>query len=202
MDRKLKAYYQKRLQEHGATAEGVGWNGAVAQEVRFAQLCRVIQHDSFSVNDLGCGTGDLAGYLRTRYQQARYLGLDVMPAMIDAAKTRFNDRQTRFRLIKAYDALPEADYTLASGIFNLKFDKSTAQWKQYILRTLQRMNRASQFGFAFNALTKYSDKPKMKRELYYADPLWLFDFCKLHFSRNVALLHDYDLFGFTILVKK
>jgi hypothetical protein len=30
----------------------------------------------------------------------------------------------------------------------------------------------------------------------------IFDICKRKFSRNVALLHDYGLYEFTILVRK
>ena len=42
----------------------------------------------------------------------------------------------------------------------------------------------------------------MRPDLYYADPCELFDRCKRRYSRNVALLHDYDLYEFTILVRK
>ena len=51
-------------------------------------------------------------------------------------------------------------------------------------------------------LTKYSDKEYMRDNLYYADPLFIFDYCKRNFSKQVALLHDYGLYEFTILVKK
>ncbi|MGH6609130.1 MAG: class I SAM-dependent methyltransferase, partial [Burkholderiaceae bacterium] len=57
-------------------------------------------------------------------------------------------------------------------------------------------------GFAFNSLTVYSDPDKKRADLYYADPCALFDRCKRLYSRNVALLHDYDLYDFTILVRK
>lgn len=42
----------------------------------------------------------------------------------------------------------------------------------------------------------------MKEHLYYADPAELFDHCKRNYSRNVALLHDYGLYEFTVLVRK
>jgi len=56
------------------------------------------------------------------------------------------------------------------------------------------VNRVSRKGFASNFLTKYSDLEKVRPHLYYADPLFLFDYCKRNFSRNVALLNDYDLY--------
>jgi hypothetical protein len=71
-----------------------------------------------------------------------------------------------------------------------------------MIETINLFNQISTSGFSFNALTKYSDKEFMKDYLYYSDPLVLFDYCKKNFSRNVALLHDYNLYEFTILVRK
>ena len=50
-------------------------------------------------------------------------------------------------------------------------------------------------------LTTYSDAEKMRPDLYYGDPTFFFDHCKRNYSRNVALLHDYELYDFTILVR-
>jgi hypothetical protein len=64
------------------------------------------------------------------------------------------------------------------------------------------MAQLSKKGFAFNILTGYSDPERQRADLYYADPLFFFDYCQKNFSRFVALLHDYPLYEFTILVKK
>ena len=37
----------------------------------------------------------------------------------------------------------------------------------------------------------------MRADLYYADPRAFFDLCKRHYSKQVALLHDYGLYEFT-----
>jgi hypothetical protein len=95
-----------------------------------------------------------------------------------------------------------ADYGLASGILNVRMGRSAAEWQSYLEDTLDVLNRTSRLGFAFNCLTSYSDADKMRDYLYYADPCILFDFCKRRYSRNVGLLHDYELYEFTILVKK
>jgi hypothetical protein len=42
----------------------------------------------------------------------------------------------------------------------------------------------------------------MRDNLYYADPFLLFDYCKKTYSRNVALLRDYGLYEFTLLIRK
>ena len=98
--------------------------------------------------------------------------------------------------------IEKADYSVASGIFSVKMEHNESEWLSYILATLEQMNEKSIRGFSFNMLTKYSDKEYMKDNLYYADPLFIFDYCKRNFSKQVALLHDYGLYEFTILVKK
>jgi hypothetical protein len=95
-----------------------------------------------------------------------------------------------------------ADYSVASGIFNVKLGASAEAWLEHLLATLDAIDAGSRRGFAFNCLTKYSDAAKMQDYLYYADPGRLFEHCKTRYARNVALLHDYGLYEFTILVRK
>ena len=97
--------------------------------------------------------------------------------------------------------LRPADYTVTSGIFNVKLGTGDDEWTQYVLHTVNRIAALSRKGFAFNCLTKYSDPEWMRPDLHYADPLFWFDYGKRHFSKFVALLHDYPLYEFTILVR-
>jgi hypothetical protein len=78
------------------------------------------------------------------------------------------------------------------------------EWRGMVTDTLRRMDRLCTKGFSFNMLTSYSDAERMAQrpDLFYGDPLFFFDFCKRNFSRNVALLHDYGIYDFTILVRK
>jgi hypothetical protein len=97
--------------------------------------------------------------------------------------------------------LSEADYTIASGIFNVKLQTGEEEWQDYVLSVLGKIAQLSSKGFAFNMLTKYSDRERMRPDLYYADPLFFFDYCKKNFSRFVSISHDYPLYEFTVLVK-
>lgn len=200
----FSAFYTDKIKAHGATARGVGWKNEDAQEIRFAQLIRVIDPSiSFVINDLGCGTGDLVTFLKKQGQEFSYRGYDVIDEMIDLARKKNNlPGKTKFFAVSNAREMEEADYTVASGIFNIRNNQPDDTWLAYILETLSLMNQKSTNGFAFNVLTKYSDTEFMKPELYYADPCFLFDHCKRNFSKNIALLHDYDQYDFTILVRK
>ena len=195
-------YYSSKLAEHGETPGGVDWNGEESQTLRFDNLVNIIKTtNTFSVNDLGCGYGAFYDFLDDRYDSFTYYGIDVSEDMIQAAERRYHDRSQAYF---SHSSEPEqiADYSVASGVFNVRLGRSNEEWHCYFEETLDVLDRTSRFGFAFNCLTSYSDPAKLRDYLYYADPCELFDFCKRHYSRNVALLHDYELYEFTILVRK
>ena len=83
----------------------------------------------------------------------------------------------------------------------MKLTAKNKAWEKLILETLNNMANLCQKGFSFNMLTSYSDRELMREDLYYGDPSYYFDYCKRNFSRNAALLHDYELSDFTILVR-
>lgn len=198
----VAAYYTGKLAEHGLSPRGVDWNGEESQALRFRQLCRIIDGSGeVSINDLGCGYGALFDLLVVDRPNVRYLGVDVSASMIDAARERLKGRaNARFIQASAPDTI--GDYGVASGIFNVRLDRTDAEWQAYLESTLDQLNRTSRLGFAFNCLTSYSDAVRMRPDLYYADPCRLFDLCKRRYAKNVALLHDYGLYEFTILVRK
>ncbi len=199
----VATYYTEKLAEHGDTPRGVDWNGEEGQMVRFAQLCKIIdpKKPSFTLNDLGCGYGALLDYLRDKHANCIYLGVDVSQEMIKVAEQR-RATADQARFITAARPDEVADYGLASGIFNVRLGRSDAEWFDYLQATLDVLDRTSSLGFAFNCLTSYSDEDKKRDYLFYADPCVLFDLCKRRYSRQVALLHDYGLYEFTILVRK
>lgn len=200
----LADFFATKLEKHGSTPQGVDLNSEKSQFIRFEQLIKIFslnEGDSFSVNDLGCGYGAFYDYIKNKYPNVMYNGYDISEAMISEAQKRHSQYpKVQYRV--AAEPTEEADYGVESGIFNLRFGCSDAEWQAHIEATLDILDRTSRKGFAFNCLTSYSDADKMRDELYYADPCRLFDYCKRKHSRNVALLHDYGLYDFTILVRK
>lgn len=195
-------YYTAKLAEHGETPRGVDWNGEASQLLRFTQLCKIIGSSSdFSINDLGCGYGALYDFLEQRYGAFSYSGIDVSIEMIRAAEGRYTAKGNA-KFFHSNRPSQVADYGVASGIFNVRLERPDSEWWNYFEATLDELNQTSRLGFAFNCLTSYSDKDKTHEYLYYADPCRVFDLCKRRYSRNVALLHDYGLYEFVMLVRK
>lgn len=198
----VRHYYEAKLREHGTTPSGVDWNGEAGQFLRFDSLSTLIRtpvDEAFSIDDYGCGYGAYVNYLASRgFSMADYLGLDVSLEMVTEARKQHPARQ--FTVGSTSPRI--ADYAVASGIFNVALDTDRIAWQCYILDTLDAIHAATRRGFAFNCLTSYSDTGFMRPHLYYGNPSFFFDHCKRRYSRHVALLHDYGLYEFTILVRK
>jgi SAM-dependent methyltransferase len=194
-------YYSDKLLQHGPTPAGVDWNSTESQDLRFEQLMKISSDlRDFSLLDLGCGYGALLTFLQKRAIHPSYWGYDVAKAMVAKAR-ELHQAENRLNFVNQLNEVPQVDYTVASGVFNVKQAASATEWRAYILETLGQIAALSKRGFAFNLLTSYSDADRMREDLYYGDPCFFFDFCKTRISRHVALLHDYGLYEFTILVR-
>lgn len=198
---RVERYYSGKFEQHGATARGVDWNSDESQRLRFSQLAKLLPAERFSLIDYGCGYGALAGYLAAEGMAFSYQGFDLSRPMISHARDAFRGWDGIAFAERDQD-LATAEYALASGIFNVRFDIANDDWLSYILATIGRLDRLSTRGFAFNMLTSYSDPPKMRPDLYYGDSCFFFDHCVRNFSRNVAMLHDYGLYEFTVICSK
>ena len=116
----VASYYAEKLTQHGLTPKGVDWNTEDGQLLRFKQLCKIISLDSvFSINDLGCGYGALFDYLVRHYTQFHYIGVDVCETMIEQAQKRLS-QYSQVQFVCAHHPNNLADYSIASGIFNVK----------------------------------------------------------------------------------
>jgi hypothetical protein len=198
----ITAYYENKILQYGATSKGVDWNGEDSQELRFKQLLKIVTSNEGSILDFGCGYGAMYPYLKKNgLDRMEYVGLDVSSSMRTEAEKLFG-KDSGFSVIEKFEATNRYDYAVASGLFNVNLHVGNKEWKKHCLDLISCLDIGSTKGFSFNMLTKYSDAEVMKDYLYYSDPLFFFDYCKKKYSKNVALLHDYGLYEFTILVRK
>lgn len=200
---KIRQYFQEKLDTFGASPRGADWNSPEAQNTRFAQLAKVITPAmGFTVLDYGCGYGALADYLLENHLVFdHFFGFDILASALETARAA-HPRRDLYTFSADFEAIPAVDFTLASGVFNIRLDTAYEKWTGYVLDCLHQINQKSRKGFSCNFLTSYSDPDRMAERLYYADPCRLFDYCKRNFSHNVAILHDYGLYDFTLIVRK
>jgi SAM-dependent methyltransferase len=199
----LRDFFDKTIKTHGADPKGVDWKSEDAQFLRFSQLLKLHTDKSqpFSIIDYGCGYGALVKFLVQEGYDFTYTGYDMTPAVVETAQKTFDLPNCTWT--NDLTSVQPADYVVGSGLFNMKFkDTPSDEWYQHMLKTIHTMWDLSTKGLAFNSLTSYSDAEYMRDDLYYADPLAVFDYCKRNLSKQVALLHDYGIYDFTVLVRR
>ena len=199
----VESLYSGTVSEHGIDSRSIGSPNPAAQPLRFEQLAYVLKTDEGgprTVNDWGCGYGSMFRFLDERegFTLERYYGYDVSRAMLDAARTHVPDPRAEW--IHSSEISHDADYSFVAGAFNVRMDASDAAWKAYVESVLRELYTHSRRGLAFNLLTTYVDW--RKDDLFYADPVAFFSFCKRELSRYVTLIHDYPLYEWTIVVRR
>jgi SAM-dependent methyltransferase len=199
---RVREYYSGTIERHGPTPLGVDWPNAVSQYLRFVQLLKVCDFARpFSLNDFGCGYGALLEYLAMRHSEAEivYRGIDISPSMIAGARERWAGHD-RAKFVVGLRCSQMADYSLASGVFNVRLGHPLADWESYVESILRDMQAGSRIGFAVNFMLPHEDKPA-EEELYRSEPQRWVDFCRKQLGCSVKLLGDYGLREFTLLIR-
>ena len=196
-------YYSRKVLAHGATPLGVDWSCLPTQEMRFVQLLKLCEFDvPISINDIGCGYGALLAFLRKRYRNKTvdYLGVDISAAMIAHAKKRWKNC-ANVAFVQVVSGYRTADYSLASGVFNVKLSHTAAAWERMIEQTLRGMHAKSRLGFAANFLAPTPDGAPPVPELYRAPPAMWRNFCESAFDVNVEVIANYGMREYTLLAR-
>lgn len=196
----VAAYYAGRLRRHGASPLGVDWTCQPTQELRFVQLLKVVQPRApFTVNDVGCGYGALLTFMRRRWRAKDfdYLGTDVCAPMVEAAR-RLHARRRNARFEMAAADLREADYALASGIFNVRLGLAQEAWTRFVQDTLRRLSASSRMGFAVNFLDAEAGV-SWPAGLYAAKPATWQRWCEQQTGWRTEVLRGYGLREFTLI---
>jgi SAM-dependent methyltransferase len=197
----VAAYYNATLATHGPTARGVDWRDDASHRLRQVQFLRLLEGDlDASVIDLGCGYGDFLTVLRGAGHRGHYLGCDVAPGMINAARALHGDGGNCDWQLGAEPHVT-ADHAIASGILNVRRGAEPSVWQAYVDGVIRTLAAHARRGFGFNMLSTSSDPDRRREDLHYADPVETLTLCLQRYGRHVALLQDYGLWEFTVLVR-
>jgi SAM-dependent methyltransferase len=192
--------YDRRLREWGATARGVFWRNEDGQRLRFEVLTRALAGEPgpIVVNDVGCGYGAFFDFLKDHpaLKGGRYRGYDISEDMVAKARERIRDPRAIF--LQSLIATEEADYSFASGTYNLCLDTDPARWVEYVRASLAHVWSRTRKAMAFNMLAGLNFA---RDGLYYAAPGGFVAFCKT-LSADVTVAADYPLREWTIFVRR
>lgn len=197
--------YGHRLDQCGATAKGVFWRGEVWQRRRFERMCEIFSDadmasGNITINDLGCGYGAFFEFLAEYpvMQHSRYIGYDISQPMIAACRDRISDPRARF--LRKMWASEDADYSFASGTYNLNGNADEKDWGDYVEASLRQLWKRTSKGLAFNML-RIDDADKYEG-LYYIDPEQMLAFCRKHLSEDVEMYDERPMPDVTYFVRR
>ena len=199
---KIAEYYDQKIREHGAAPMGVDWKNSDSQNTRLLQLIKFIdEKERFSILDVGCGYGKLLELMQANFVNFNYTGVDYSREQIEIAK-QLNAKKPNVDFKTELDEEDKHyDYVVASGIFNVMFADPFV-WTTYVRNEMHKLFDLSKKMFACNFLTDYSDAHRKSPDLFYAKPEEMFKFAATELYQKLIILHDYEMFDFTLLVKK
>jgi SAM-dependent methyltransferase len=191
MDERLIKFYDNAIDRFGPNdPQGVGWGLPSGQVSRFRVLSEIGSLEVASVLDVGCGFGDLYGYLKERQIESSYAGIDINPRAIDIARQKYPD--TRFEVADFDNYSSEgADYVLASGALTFKIEN----YRDMYLGFIRKMFYLSRRGCGFNMLRRGEHPDDATYAAY--DPMEIYAFC-LALTPKLVLRQDYLSHDFTM----
>jgi hypothetical protein len=121
--------------------------------------------------------------------------------MIDCAARAFAaDSRAHFAASSTLSRV--ADYSVASGVFNVQLGFSRPAWKRFVQDVLHELDRASARGFAVNFILPPRPGIEPLEGLYRTRAAPWVDYCGRTFGAEVTTVEGYGLREFTLLVRK
>lgn len=179
------APYHRAVERFGGTFQSLLWASPRSQALRFEAARRLVDFEGRIIADIGCGRADLLDDLLDHHiRPARYIGIEAVDALAEAAERKYHRHCTILRA----DVVREparlfvgADVVVFSGSLNT-MDVPTCH------ATLRHAFRAATHTLVFNFL----DSPDLAGAPFLT---WHSRQDMLAFARtlsdDVQLLHDY-----------
>lgn len=202
MSRATAEFYADLYKRHGTSHRSLSFTSALTQQLRFAALLGVLPEDRgtpFSLLDVGCGFGDLYGFLgEAGYSKVDYTGLDIMPEFVSHAAARYPDCRFLTGDFLSVDMPPAGyDCVLSSGALNMVSEHYPDHY-EFVYAMIERMFALAHRGVAFNLLSLagkagFWEDPRF----FYCDPERILAHCRSRLP-DVELDHDYLSYDFAI----
>jgi SAM-dependent methyltransferase len=191
---RLEKFYIEALKRYGPDhPKSVHWLGLRSQLLRFDALTKIADLSDAKILDVGCGLGDLYGFLQDRFTGFSYTGIDLVPAMVKGAQAKYPPAD--FEIGDVFSTTTHYDYLLASGSLTFNVLAGPA----YYYDMIRRMYRLADKGVAFNMLdiAHY----KIDKEYLAYDPVEVTEVCR-EITPRFKVVDNYLAGDFTVYLYK
>ncbi len=191
---KIAEHYTERISRKAPGYDILDWESEEAQLGRFSVLSEHIDLNGRSLLDVGCGVGDLYGYLLRSHIDADYTGVDILEEMVQEAKRRYPTGRFVSGDLFTSDMMAEKsfDVVYSSGIFNLNLGNNTA----FLKSALPVFFRIAGQRVVFNLLDP--GHPAQSERYAYFDPEEVVSLVG-EYAGNVQLVQGYVPHDFTVI---
>jgi SAM-dependent methyltransferase len=188
----VEDFFRFHVQLYGNDWRALGWQSRYTQYQRFAVLAAVGDLAQTRLLDVGCGLGDLYGYLLAQGITVDYTGYDLLPEMVARAQQRFPEARFAVRDVLQGLGTERFDYIVSSGAFNIDFGNNIPAIQQVLGEMVQCCTR----GVAINFLKR---TPEASRDpiFHFYDPQDMLAWCQT-ICPQVRLREDYLPNDFTL----
>jgi ubiquinone/menaquinone biosynthesis C-methylase UbiE len=192
---KITRFFNDLHKQYGQhSARALGWETKDVQFLRFEMLTDIADLEGASILDVGCGLGDLYGYLESQLDHFTYTGIDITPGLIHDGHHKYP--MANLRVAEIFD-IPDAsvDYVFASGVLSYNIPDYLDKY----FRIINKMYTVATKGVAFNMLNKAHHDID---DLFMAyDPEEIAELCT-KITKNVVLHQNYMPQDFTVYLYK
>ncbi len=125
-------HYNPLLSKYSRGYEILDWESRDSQLKRFEVLTDNVRLENKKLLDVGCGTGDLFGFLNSRGTAVSYFGIDILEGMVERAGEIYP--KGKFFTGNIFRESPfskkQFDILFCSGIFNLNMGDNETFFKE------------------------------------------------------------------------
>ncbi len=186
-------YYDTLVEKYGDSHQSCDYGRKESQERKFKVFLDFFDQEPINILDVGCGTGDFYVYLKKKFGEVQYEGIDLSEKMINLCKSKYD--KDLFKHKNLLDYTKKKDFLIANGIFYLIQSNPEETMKDLI----KHMFSLAQKGVAFNSLSSWA--LHQEENEFYADPIKTLEFCA-GLTKKIVLRHEYLPHDFTIYMYK
>ncbi len=196
--------HKASIERYGYTPTALFWSNRDVQLKRFEVLSRIlpslkpVQHQAWSILDVGCGFADLYTYLRDKGYNIQYTGVDLSPDMIFSASNMYPALNFLQGELADQDFCVQSfDFVFLSGALNEVVDETG----DYAKSLIQKIYQLARYGVAFNLLNRHDSWIASRSDLQSFYPREIVVFCET-FAKKVDWCADYLPNDFTVFLNK
>lgn len=193
MIEKVKKQYQEAFDKHGNSLDAV-FIPKGRQIERFESLLTYVRRETFSILDYGCGLGQMSDYVREKFPQADYLGVDIVEDFISENNSKYDFG--KFEIINdCYCVKDNYDVIAAAGVFNILYVKDKTEHQKIVYDNLSHLFSKANDLLSVNFMTDQVDF--IQEGAFHQNVSDLYDFAKENLTKRVVLDESYMPYEFT-----